>query len=123
MAIKEVIQIGDPLLKRKAKVVSSIDSKKTKNLFEFLGFKKEILWLRKRIEFLWKDGVKVCLDDTQGYGYIIELEKMTTVEKSQETHQMLVREMEKLGIEITPKEEFQKKFEYYKKNWEKLIKE
>lgn len=31
--------------------------------------------------------------------------------------------LKELGIELTPKEEFDKKFEYYKKNWRQLTNE
>jgi len=33
-----------------------------------------------------------------------------------------IQKLKSLGIEITPKEEFDKKFQYYKENWKSLIK-
>ncbi len=98
------------------------DFEKAKSLLEGIGLGEDVVWLRKRKKFLWKNGIKVCLDDTKGYGYIIELEKKVDAEKSKETHQVLVRELEALGIKITSKEEFQSKFNYYRKNCKKLIK-
>jgi len=89
-------------------------------LFEFLGFKNEIIWLRTRNVFSWKN-VKVMLDNTKGYGYILELEKMGDLASEDKIIKDLRRKMEFLGIEETPKEEFSKKFEYYKNNWKKLI--
>jgi predicted adenylyl cyclase CyaB len=89
-------------------------------LFESLGFKNEIIWLRTRNIFSWKN-VKIMLDNTKGYGYIIELEKMGDLESKDEILKDLKRKMEILGIKETSKEDFDKKFKYYKNNWKKLI--
>ncbi len=85
------------------------------NLFVGLGYNVEIKWFRKRYEFEWNK-TKVCLDFTKGYGYIIELEKMCSTE---EKHTMKILEELKQNLKslnINPKEEFKKKFEYYKEN-------
>lgn len=89
-------------------------------LFESLGFENEIIWFRTRNVFSWKN-VKVMLDDTKGYGYILELEKMSDSVSEDKVIRDLSRKMELLGIRETPKEEFAKKFEYYKNNWKKLV--
>lgn len=89
-------------------------------LFESLGFKKEIIWIRKRKVFSWKK-VKVMLDNTKGYGYILELEKMSDLASKNRVIKDLKSKMELLGIKETSKEEFDKKFKYYKNNWKKLI--
>lgn len=90
-------------------------------LFNNLGHDVEIKWLRHRKQFDW-DGVKVCLDYTKGYGYIIELEKMSSKENKEETIFELEQRINKLGIPITPKQEFEKKYKEYKENWRELIK-
>jgi len=90
------------------------------NLLQALGFKVEIRWQRQRRIYCWQ-GVKVFLDDTKGYGQIIELEKMASEKDKTKVHAQLVKLIESLGIKITPKEEFNKKFAYYKKNWRKLL--
>ena len=95
------------------------DFKELEKLFLSLGFNVEIKWFRKRFEFEWED-VVVCLDFTKGYGYIIELEKMSSIENQEEEFKNLKQKLESLNIKITPKEEFQKKFEDYKKNWKTL---
>ncbi|MCK5107389.1 MAG: CYTH domain-containing protein, partial [Nanoarchaeota archaeon] len=77
-------------------------------LFLSLGYNIEIKWFRKRFEFEWED-VVVCLDFTKGYGHIIELEKMSSVENQEEEFKNLKQKLESLNIKITPKEEFQKK--------------
>ncbi len=96
------------------------DFENLKKLFLALGFEVQIKWFRKRFEFLW-DGVTVCLDFTNGYGYIIELEKMCAEQKQEGEFALLLAQLKSLGIEITPREEFEKKFSYYKKNWKTLI--
>jgi len=93
---------------------------KLEKLFLTLGLKVEIKWFRKRFEFNW-DGITVCLDFTKGYGYIIELEKICSEEEKDKELKKLKEKIATLNINITPKEEFDKKFEYYKKNWKELI--
>lgn len=96
------------------------DFEKLERLFRALGYDIEIKWFRKRHKFSWQ-GITVCVDDTKGYGYIIELEKMSDDEEKELKN--LKEKLKSLKIELTPRQEFEKKFEYYKKNWERLVKE
>ncbi len=89
-------------------------------LFLTLGYTVSIKWFRHRIEFSW-EGVMVCLDYTKGYGYIIELEKMCTDSEKEREYVVLLQKLERLGIVLTPKEEFDAKFRHYKENWKRLI--
>jgi len=89
-------------------------------LFLALGYNIDIKWFRKRFEFKWDD-ITVCLDFTRGYGYIIELEKMCSEDTKEQEFELLKQKLKSLGVEITPREEFDKKFLYYKKNWKSLI--
>ena len=50
------------------------DFKRVHELLLALGYKVSVQWLRKRLAFRWED-VLVTLDDTKGYGLILELEK------------------------------------------------
>ncbi|MEK6953078.1 MAG: CYTH domain-containing protein [Nanoarchaeota archaeon] len=93
---------------------------KLEKLFLALGLNVEVKWFRKRFEFNWND-ILVCLDFTKGYGYIIELEKICSEEEKDKELQNLKEKIALLNIDMTPKEEFNKKFEYYKKNWKKLV--
>ena len=93
---------------------------KLKKLFSALGHSTEIKWLRDRKQFDW-NGIKVCLDYTLGYGYILELEKMASEENKGEVLSVLKSKLEELKIEETPKEIFHQKYEDYKKNWRELI--
>ncbi|MFZ5364980.1 MAG: CYTH domain-containing protein [Patescibacteria group bacterium] len=95
------------------------DFEKLEQLFLSLGFDVQIKWFRKRFEFEW-EGVTVCLDDTKGYGLIIELEKMASKDDQEKIHEDLKRKLASLNVALTPKEEFDKKFEEYKKNWPSL---
>ncbi|MBW6440834.1 CYTH domain-containing protein [Patescibacteria group bacterium] len=97
------------------------DFEKIKKLFETLGYEIEIIWLRKRMEFLQED-FKILLDDTRGYGKIIEIEKMVHSGEENNTYMRLEKKLMKLGIKISTKKEFDYAFEYYKKNWQSLIK-
>ncbi|MEA3230121.1 MAG: CYTH domain-containing protein [archaeon] len=89
-------------------------------LFSALGYNTEIKWFRKRYEFRWDD-ITVCIDDTKGYGYIIELEKMCPDKDKEKVLENLKARLKFLNIELTPKEEFDRKFQHYRKNWRKLI--
>lgn len=98
------------------------DFEKLEKIFSSLGFEVRVKWFRKRKEFNWGD-IKVCLDYTKGYGYIIELEKIAEESEKIEIAEMLKKKMSGLGINITPKEDFDKKYQDYKQNWKELIKD
>ena len=96
------------------------DFEKLEKIFSSAGLGVEIRWLRDRKQFLW-DKIDVCLDYTKGYGYIIELEKMSDKNNKDETLKILKDKLSELNITLTPREEFERKFNDYKKNWEILI--
>ncbi len=91
-------------------------------LFLSLGYDVSIKWFRKRAVFDWQ-GISVMLDHTKGYGYIIELEKMSSEQEKEEALQSLKAALQKLNVPLTPKEEFDAKYAHYKENWKKLIME
>jgi predicted adenylyl cyclase CyaB len=97
------------------------DFDKLEKFLNKLGHDVKIKWLRERKQFNW-DGIKICLDYTEGYGYILELEKMGTEETKNEMLKELREKLNKLNIPLTPKEEFTKKYNHYKDNWRDLIK-
>jgi len=86
-----------------------------------LGFNVEVAWFRKRKIYDWQ-GVKVFLDDTKGYGKIIELEKIGKEDEERKIHEKLKEKLKSLGVKITPRKVFEKKFKYYKNNWRKILK-
>lgn len=87
--------------------------------FLALGYNIQIKWFRKRHTFKWQD-ISVMVDYTKGYGHILELEKMSTEEQKHETLELLRQKLASLNIELTPKEDFNKKYEFYKQNWKEL---
>ena len=89
-------------------------------LFLSLGLNVSIKWFRKRFEFDW-EGITVCLDFTKGYGYIIELEKMCSDENKESEFSILKNKLTSLGVNVSPREEFNEKFQYYKSNWKSLV--
>src|SRR3989338_6573869 len=54
-------------------------------------------------------------------GYTIELEKMCTSEEQEREYEVLLQKLNDLGVVLTPKEEFDVKFKYYKENWKRLV--
>ncbi len=90
-------------------------------LFLAIGLDVNIKWFRKRLEFDW-DGINVCLDFTRGYGYIIELERMSTDAEKEKDYTFLVNKLNSLNIPITSREEFDCAFKNYKDNWKELTK-
>ena len=98
------------------------DFEKIKEIFRRLGCKIKIKWLRKRRIYKLKD-VKIFLDNTEGYGYIIELERMTNTEDKSTIQQRLRKIMKSLGVKITPRKEFDIRFQDYRKNWRKILKD
>lgn len=97
------------------------DFENLEKLFLALGNQVEIKWFRQRFQYQW-DEIKVCLDFTKGYGYIIELEKMSSEETKEADFLLLKEKLESLDVVISSKEEFKAKFEDYKKNWRELVK-
>ena len=75
------------------------------NLFKVLGYEVKIKWFRKRSTFSWK-GISVMLDDTKGYGRIIELEKMCKENEKEKIIGMLKNKLALLKIAETQKSEF-----------------
>ena len=88
-------------------------------LFLELGHVPEIKWFRKRREYEWGD-VTACLDDTRGYGRIIELEKKTSDSEKTATLEYLKGKMKELDVSLTPRGEFDSKYAHYKANWKRL---
>jgi predicted adenylyl cyclase CyaB len=96
------------------------DFEELEKLFSNLGFNVAVKWFRKRLEFKWQD-INVCLDYTKCYGYIIELEKMSEENEKDDILKDLKEKLNLLNIKETSKEEFDKRYSYYKENWEKLV--
>ena len=88
-------------------------------IFSTLGYETEIKWLRKRHAFKW-DNIDITVDHTKGYGYILEMEQMSDPENQEKVLLQLKQKSSELGIQLTPREEFTKKYQWYKENWKGL---
>jgi len=73
------------------------DFEKIESLFLNMGIGVHIKWFRKRNTFNWQ-GISVMVDYTKGYGYIIELEKMSTQEEKEQTLKLLKEKLKLLNI-------------------------
>lgn len=98
------------------------DFDKLESLFLSLGYDVKIKWFRKRHAFSW-EGIEVMVDYTKGYGYILELEKLSEEPDKEQTLMLLKDKLASLGVPLTPKAEFDEKFKHYQNNWQKLISE
>ncbi|MBR9679659.1 MAG: CYTH domain-containing protein [Candidatus Altiarchaeota archaeon] len=93
------------------------DFNKLEKLFSSLGYKTRIKWFRHRKQFSWR-GVTVCLDDTRGYGKILELERLCSESDELTARKELAGLMANLEIEPSSKQEFETKFKEYEKSWQ-----
>lgn len=83
------------------------------------GHKVHIKWFRNRHTFEWQ-GISAMVDYTKGYGYILELEKMSDEQNKDKDLAMLKERFAQLNIPITPREEFDRKYKEYVANWQIL---
>lgn len=115
-------QIHDDAREEMEVLVDNKYSLDLSKMLECLGYEVEIKWFRKRLEGDYQD-IKLTIDYTVGYGYIIEVEKIVTDESLiDETKDMLCDILKSFNIEISKKEEFKEKYNDYKKNWKDYTK-
>lgn len=91
-----------------------------KELFTALGFPVNIIWDRKRRTYR-SDDITICLDDTKGYGYIIEVELMSNEGEEGASRERLLALFKKYAVDETPKAEFDAKFADYKVHWKRYL--
>ncbi|MDD2487653.1 MAG: CYTH domain-containing protein [Candidatus Gracilibacteria bacterium] len=97
------------------------DFNKMEKLFLSLGYDVDIKWFRTRYSYSWQ-GIDVSVDDTRGYGYIIELEILSDEKDKDKNLDYLKSKMSELGVISSSKDEFVSKFDIYKNFWKDLIK-
>ncbi len=95
------------------------DFDKMIEIFRSAGIETSIKWMRERHLFNW-NGITVSIDDTKGYGMIIELEIISNDEDKERDLARLRDAMSELGIEPTSKEEFDRRLGEYKTKWRSL---
>lgn len=96
------------------------DFEKMEGIFAAMGFGVKIKWFRQRLSYSWQ-GVNVALDNTRGYGRILELEIMAQADDEVESLEKLKNIMSELGVVPTPRETFEISFKDYETNWRSLI--
>lgn len=96
------------------------DFEKLEKLFFAVGFSVSVKWFRTRHAFKWQ-GIDVAVDFTKGYGFILELEKMSDEASKEKTLALLKQKMDALGVPLTPKDEFDRKLQHYRDNWKTLV--
>ncbi len=97
------------------------DFEKLETMFLMLGYPVKVKWFRKRYSFDWK-GLSVCVDSNKGYGNILEIERKTDKQEKDKALSEIKTAFDSLGIAITPKEVFDKRYAHYVANWKELTK-
>lgn len=92
------------------------DVAKMEQLLANGGFPVVVRWFRKREKYVWSD-ISVTLDDTRGYGTILELEKMAGGREKEKVYKQLSSKLKSLGIKSAPRREMNRRYRYYLKNW------
>ncbi len=95
------------------------DFEKMIEIFRSAGIGTSIKWMRERHLFDW-NGITISIDDTKGYGMIIELEIISNDDDKERDLSRLRNAMSELDIEPTSKEEFDRRLEEYKTKWRSL---
>ena len=96
--------------------ISRKDITKLERLLQHLGFRVVVRWSRQREKFLWR-GATITLDQTRGYGRMIDIEKMATPRTTGKTHQKLRGLAAELGLRPTPSRELSRRYRWYLRNW------
>ncbi len=96
------------------------DIKKAEVLFERLGFPVVVRWSRYREKFSWR-GTTLTLDNTRGYGRMIDIEMMATPKTTAKTYRKLQDLMAALGIKPTPAAKIKRHYRWYLRSWRKFF--
>lgn len=92
----------------------------SQKMLEALNKLPVVKWHRERM--VWQyEGMKAYLDNTNGYGRIFELEAIVDPKDKENAYNKMLKIFKDLNIKPTPKEKIQKHYNYYLKNWKKLL--
>lgn len=100
--------------------IKKSDFNLARNFMESIGKPVAVRWQRERFVWLFR-GLKAYLDDTRGYGMIFELEAVVASKDKEGAYQKMLGIFKDFKIKPTPKEKIQKHYQYYLKNWKKLL--
>lgn len=85
-------------------------------IFVNLGFGIKAAWFRERYLFQTSD-IAWTIDDTVGYGKILEAELLVNESDIEFARARLVKEFAKLGVAVTEKAVFERAYEQYLLTW------
>lgn len=89
-------------------------------IFKNAGVEVKVAWCRERTKFI--DGeVSVFLDNTVGYGYVVEVEMKGEIDVKEECLARLNEYLSDLDIAVTPREVFDKAYADYLASWKEKI--
>jgi predicted adenylyl cyclase CyaB len=96
--------------------MSRTDAETMLTLFRNLDFDFKVIWYRERQAFE-VNGISVALDDTIGYGKILEVEIMCEESREEISRSKLLEQLHTLGVDLTDKEIFDTAFAEYLQTW------
>jgi predicted adenylyl cyclase CyaB len=87
-----------------------------------LGFEYLSRWSRERNEYELEKNLNLCIDKNAGYGYVIEIEKMTDSEdKINQIEQELRTVLQNLGLKELNTDRLNRMFDFYNQNWQEYF--
>lgn len=113
-------KLHDEIREETEVTLSKDDFDKLKKIISAIGLKTEIKWIRRRYEFLWNK-ITVTLDNNLGTGYFVEMELPCNENNKEEALQILKKRANELSLSLTPLEELEKRFKWYKENWREIL--
>lgn len=96
--------------------MSRSDAEMMLEIFRNLDFKLKVSWFRHRMVFD-VEGISVSLDNTIGYGRILEVETVTEDQDTSAVEERLLCFLSALGLKPSSKEAFTKAYDEYLASW------
>lgn len=96
--------------------ISREEASEILRIFRNAGIGVRVAWFRERSKFV-EGEVSVCLDNTVGYGYVVEAEMKGEIDVKEECLARLNEYLSDWDVAITPREEFEKAYLYYLETW------
>jgi adenylate cyclase class IV len=96
--------------------LSRKDAKALLQIMANLGFTVKVVWYRERVQFSIGQ-LTVSLDDTVGYGRILEVEIVCGESEANESRDSLLKFLVGLGVTPSPRDEFDAAYREYVANW------
>lgn len=86
-------------------------------ILEHCGMMVRSKWSRDRWNY-WKDGFTICLDKNAGYGWLLEIEYITSAQEHVErSRTSALKLLQEFGLEELDPHRLERMFAYYEANW------